>query len=96
MGRASRDVAESRRIRRRGWPGTFVRGRSSHPILRNFPSFLVLRNEVTDARATETTGSAEAFWRGFAWRRALVGGREEGEQRRRLELARRYGDKGVE
>lgn len=56
----------------------------------------MLRNEVTDARATETTGSAEAFWRGFAWRRALVGGREEGEQRRRLELARRYGDKGVE
>lgn len=85
---ASRDVSESQRIamdgRRRGWPGTFVRGRSSHPILRNFPSV---------SRASSLEMKSRMQQRRLSREVSRWGGRE---RRRRLELARRYRDKGVE
>lgn len=78
--------------RRRGWPGTFVRGRSSHPILRNFPSVSRASSLEMKPRMRVQQGQSERL-SGEVLRRALVG---RGESRRRLELARRYRDKGVE
>lgn len=78
--------------RRRGWPGTFVRGCSSHPILRNFPSVSRASSLEMKSRMRVQQGQSERL-SGEVLRRALVG---RGESRRRLELARRYRDKGVE
>lgn len=67
--RASRDVSESQRIamdgRRRGWPGTLVRGRSSHPILRNFPSVSRASSLEMKSRMQQRRLSREVSrWRG--------------------------------